>query len=404
MPEMPDLVMPEVDFALDPLPDLHERLHRLREIGPAVPVTFFGSPAWVLTRYADVAAAFRDDARLPSAAAYSIFAEPVQGRTLQCMEGEEHRVNRALVSPAFRQSAVTRSIDPLLAPIAHELVDSLRPRGEVDLVAEFAHRYPFMVITRLLGLPRSAEEDFFRWADALFSFPSDPQGALDAAAEFTRYLTPVVAARRSAPGDDLLSLLATYEVEGQRLTDEEIFSFVRLLFPAGADTTYLGLGSLLVAVLGHLDGDQRQRVVSDEAYRKAAVEESLRWEPPVALQPRRSVAETTWGDVVVPAESWVLFGIAAANRDPAAFPEGDRFDPSRFLPGGSSPSKPSSPSLTFGFGTHYCLGAYLARAEMAVVLEVLLSRLPGLRLADPDVEIVNAVLHGPKEVVCRWDA
>jgi cytochrome P450 len=231
-----------------------------------------------------------------------------------------------------------------------------------------------------------ANKKFLDWALQLINYPWDPAGALAASAAFTDYLAPLVAERRCRPGEDLLSLLATEEVEGQRLSDEEIFSFVRLLFPAGSDTTYKALGSLLVAVLTH--PEVRKLVLTEPSERRWVVEEGLRWEAPVALLPRMCSKSTVLGGVELAAGSPMLFGITAANRDPDEHPDPDRFDPSR-----------REQHLSFGHGVHFCLGSHLARREMEVALGALFERLPNLRLVEPEsVEIVGAVIRGPKEL------
>ena len=249
-------------------------------------------------------------------------------------------------------------VEPILAPVAHELVDRLSARGEADLVAEFTKQFPFTVITRLLGIPERNEGDIQRWALALLSFPWDPEGALAASRDFTDYLTPIVAERREAPGDDLISTLATTEVDGERLTDDEIFSFIRVLFPAGADTTYLGLGTLMYALMTHPEAMDRVR--RDPESRRAAIEEALRWEPPVSVMPRFAPVDTDEFGTPIRGGNQILFGVAAANRDPDQFPEPDRYDLDR------DPSM----SLTFGIGMHFCVGAHLARAELATALDV----------------------------------
>ncbi|MEO5878465.1 MAG: cytochrome P450 [Streptosporangiaceae bacterium] len=381
------------DFAVESLPDLHTVLAQARETAPVVPALFLGERAWLVTRHADVAAAFTDEEAIPSAAAYRLFAEPVQGRTLQCMAGAEHRVNRALVSPAFRPAEIRRLTESVLAPAADQLADSLAGRDRVDLVEEYAARLPFLVITRLLGLSDADLPDLRRWATALFSYSADPAKATEGAAAFTRFLGGLLDSRRQDPQDDLLSQLVTGETVADdgtvhRLTDEEIFSFIRLLFPAGADTTYRAIGSMIYALLAH--SGRWEQVRDDPSTRSAAIEETLRWEPPVAIQPRRTTGETRWG---VGPDEWILFGTAAANRDPAVFAEPDVFDPGR-APG---------QLLSFGAGPHYCLGAHLARAEMRAALDALTARFPHLELAvRPDqIRFGDAILRGPKTLRVR---
>lgn len=383
---------PELDFASEDVAGLHQILADLRQRRPVAPVNFHGEQAWMLTRYDDVEAAFRDEETLPAEAAYRLHSEPVMGRTLQCMTGDEHTRNRALVFPAFRARLMPDYITPILEPVAHDLIDAFIEQGQVDLVDAFTRQYPYTVITRLLGIPPRDDGDFQRWAQALLSFPWDPPAALAASAEFTTYLTPVVAERRRHPGTDLLSTLATAEVDGGQLSDEEIFSFIRVLFPAGADTTYRGLGSLLLALMTH-DG-ALEVVLRDHSARRLAIEEALRWEAPVALMPRFAPVETDQFGETIPAGSPVIFAVAAANRDPAVFADPDRYILDRDPKG----------LLTFGYGMHFCVGAHLARAEMAAGLDVVLSRLHGLRLADPaSARVSGTVLRGPARLDVLFD-
>jgi len=379
-------LFPEIDFATDELPHLHAILAKIRASRRVAPVRYHGVTTWLIAGHKELVEAFSDEEHFLSAAMYEIHAQPVMGKTLQCMSGNEHRVNRLLVSGAFLPSRVKSYTDRILVPIAHELIDGFIDRGEVELVGAFTRPYPFRVITRLLGLPLEADEKFLDWALELINYPWDPERALAASREFTSYLTPLVAERRRAPGEDLLSLLATEEVEGQRLTDEEIFSFVRLLFPAGSDTSYKALGSILYALLTHPEA--RQRLLDDPAERRWVVEEGLRWEAPVALLPRMCSKTTVLGGVEIEAGTPVLFGITAANRDPEQYPDPDRFDPSR-----------REQNLSFGHGEHFCLGSHLARRELEVAVGTLVERLPGLRLIDADaVRIIGAVLRGPAEL------
>jgi cytochrome P450 len=386
-------VLPEIDFALDDLPDFHERMAELRDAGHrVVPVTYLGEIAWIVLRYDDVAAAYSDSVKLPAAPAYQRHSMPVQGKTLLCMEGDEHRVNRLLVAKAFQPGEIRRLSESLLLPLANELLDELSGPAEIDLVAAYTHRYPFTVITRLLGLPLDDHDQLVAWVDGLFAYPWDPEGALRASREFTDYLAPLVRARRDKPLDDLISMLAGAEAEGQRLSDEEIFSFIRLLFPAGADTTYLSIGSMMLCVLS--DPMLMQRLQDDPEQRFWAVEESLRLNGTIGLQPRYTEKAVTIAGVAIPADSVLLYGNAPANHDPEVFADPDRFELDRR----------SSRMLTFGKGIHFCLGSHLARAEMQTSLCVLLDRLDGLRLVDSEhAQITQSILRGPRALRVAFD-
>lgn len=280
-----EYALPDIDFGRDPLPDLEARLAALTAQGArVVPVRYLGGTAWLMLRHEDVGRAFRDPEHFPAAAANLRYSLPVQGRTLLCMEGEEHRIHRALVAEAFQPKAVQQQVGTLLRPLANELIDAFGARRELDLVAEYCHPYPLRVITRLLGIPAANEPQLFAWVRGLFDYPFHPEAALRAREEVNAFLLPLIHARRAAPAADLISRLAQAQVEGQRLEDEDILSFVKLLFPAGADTTYLTLGSMMNAVLS--DGALRGSLLADPGLIAGAVEESVRLYGAVGLLPR----------------------------------------------------------------------------------------------------------------------
>ena len=215
----------------------------------------------------------------------------------------------------------------LLRPLAHELIDAFGARRELDLVAEYCHRYPLRVIARLLGIPAADEDQLFAWVRGLFDYPFNPQAALKARDEVNAFLLPLIHERRLGPRADLISRLASAQVEGHTLDDEDILSFVKLLFPAGADTTYLTLGSMLNAVLG--DAALHARLLREPALIADAVEESVRLYGAVALLPRYTESGARVGGVDIPPDSWVLFGVRSAGRDAAQYAEPERFDLAR---------------------------------------------------------------------------
>jgi len=384
-----------VDFAVDPVPDFHARMAALRDAGHrVVPVRYLNDTAWVILRHDDVMAAYCNEEALPAAAAYLRHSAPAQGRTLLCMTGDEHRINRLLVSGTFRPSSVRRHVETLLVPLANEMIDEIADHGRsgsIDLVNCYTRRYPFRVITRLLGIPVTDEPQLLEWLEGLLAFPWNPDTALAARKAISDYLRPIVEARRAAPCDDLISLLVTADVEGHRLSEEEIFSFIRLIFPAGSDTTYLAMGSLMWAVLR--DSELHQILRERPDLRLDAVEEGLRLYSAICLQPRYTEREVTIAGVTIPANSALLFGNATANRDPAVFEAPDEFRLQR----------PQRDSLTFGAGPHFCLGSHLARAELHVSLGLLLDRLEGLRLAAETPGPTGAVLRGVRHLPVVFD-
>ncbi|GAA4478692.1 hypothetical protein GCM10023094_22760 [Rhodococcus olei] len=393
-----DVDIEGVDFALEDHPDIHVVLEKLRDAGSHAIVPFAGVKAILLLTNDLVSAAFKDEDVFPASAVYQMTTGPVLGKTLQCMAGDEHRKNRALVSPSFQRKRVTEMVTPLLEPLAHEIIDRFAAHGSVDLVAEFTTRYPVLLISRLMGLPVQDEATVHRWAHDLFYFPFDPEAAMRASQDFTDFVTPIIAERRRNPGDDLISVLVTEDIEGETLDDEEVLSFLRLLFPAGADTTMLALGNTLSALLTHPDQMELLRSDLDE-HAIWAVWEGLRWEPPVGLLPRACPEATSWNGIDIPALTPMVFSINAANRDPAVYPDPHEFDITRR----------KQAMLSFGRGPHSCAGNWLALAELETALKALLERLPGLRLRDRDdtdatiTSQVGVALRGPNALNVEWD-
>ncbi len=386
--------MRDVDFALDELPgpELHQVLAEFRERAPVSPTRFFGAPAWIIPGHRELAEAFRDSDRFPPHLMYQAGIEPVVGRTFISMEGSNHFVFRKLATPAFRSRAIAEYEQNELAGLAHELIDRFAGRGEADLIESFAARLPYLVITRLLGLPRDREEEFHSWALALLHFRDDPAKATAAAHELTAFLAPVVDARRREPRNDVISGLAHAEVDGRRLTDEEIYSHVRLLFPTGGETTHGTLGNLLYALL--TQGDTWARVTADRSLVPGAAEEVLRWESSIAVLPRMSGSTPCeFFGVEIPADVWVLFAIAGANRDPEVFGDPDRYDIERSC----------EAALTFGPGPKSCPGMHLARRNLAVAVEALIDRLPTLRLVDASRALPRrSILRSPDALPVTW--
>jgi len=367
------------------------RLAPLRAEKGVVRLRFGSRTGLVLLRHADVANALRDEARFSKSLAFRPMMFPVLGPNITGYDGHEHTTKRALVSPAFRRTVIPRYVAPILRPIAEELAAGLAPSGEADLMAAFAKKYPMRVISHLIGIPPDDEDMLANWAVSMLNIGADRDGAKKASAEFTDYVGPLVDERRARPRDDLLSRLVTEEVDGQGLGLEEVFGFLRLLFPAGVDTTMQGIVNLMYAVLEHRE--VHQRLLGDEAERIWAVEEMLRWEPPVGGDSRVVRQDVIVSGVKIGAGEHVTLAISVANRDSDVFADPDRWDLDR---------RPSN-HLAFGLGRHFCLGAFLARVEMQVALDVLLRRLPNLRLAE-EPRVVGFGIRGPKVLRVAWDA
>jgi cytochrome P450 len=304
--------------------------------------------------------------------ASSILAE-VMGHTIIQMGGEEHRRHRGLISVAFRQKALARWEDELVHAVVDELIDHFVAAGRAELVRTLTFDFPVQVIARILGLPRSDYPKFQRWSIELISGVANWDRGQAAARALDSYFATVVAERRRSPSDDLISDLCVADFDGHRLDDHEIFAFLRMLLPAGIETTYRSLGNLLCALLTH--PDQLETVRADRALVPQAIEEGLRWEPPFLFLLRNAVQDREVCGTSIPAGAIVTVCVGAANRDEVFYDEPDRFDVFR------APRQ----HVSFGWGPHMCIGMHLARMETRIAMNAVLDRLPNLR-SDPDHE------------------
>ncbi|MDH4168557.1 MAG: cytochrome P450 [Acidimicrobiia bacterium] len=389
------MIEPETDFAGTLLPDepllpgaaFHELLADLRARYRLAPTRFMGIDMPLITRFADLDAAFRDDEGFPAGPTYEHSIEPCQGVTFESRDGPEHHVLRDLSTRSLRARPVARYAAARIPDLAHQAIDRFVERGSADLVADFTSVFPFLVFADRLGLPLEGHERFMPWAFDILGYAGDHATGLAAAAELTAFVEPILAERRGDPADDLLSSMVTATKDDRRLDDEEILSTVRALFAAGAATSHHGLGNTLYALLTHPQVVDRLR--DDPTAIPRAVEEMLRWEPPIGVLPRLVPFDVELAGQTVAAGSMVLMGIASANRDDAMYPDPHRFDIDR----------PPGRLLTFGFGSHYCPGSHLARAQIAMGVQALLERLPDLRLVDVEASRpCGTVMRGPRSL------
>ena len=328
-------------------------------------------PVFMVYRYDEIAQLLRDNETYSSSIIIAFFGDSLGKHVMLGMDEPEHRRYRSLVSAAFSQKALARRQDELVARVANDLIDRFAGRGGADLVREFNFPYPTQIIAGLLGLPREDFPQFQRWSISLLSITVNRERAIAASRALRDYFAPILAARRDEPRDDLISSLAKAEIDGERLSDEEIFSFLRLLLPAGIETTYRSMGNLLFGLLG--SPEQLDAVRADRSLIPQAIEEAVRWEAPLLVITRVVTRDTELGGIAIPAGSTVMPMLGAANRDENRYPDPDRFDIFRA----------PKPHISWGHGVHLCLGMHLARLEMRVALEQMLDRLPHLRL-DPD--------------------
>jgi cytochrome P450 len=349
-------------------------------------------PTYTVFSYRGVEQVLRDHETF-SSAGYAKSMGLVMGHTILEMDEPEHGRYRRLIQQAFTRKEMDRWEHEFVRPTVNAAIDSFIDRGRADLVKELTFSFPNQVIAQAMGLPEEDRPQFYRWGVEITNMASEPERGFAASIALGEYFGRLVAQRRPDPGPDLISLLAQAELDGQRLTDEEIFAFLRLLLPAGSETTYRSSSNLLFGLLSN--PDQLDALRGDRSLLPAAIEEGLRWEPPLTGIARTAVVDTEIDGVAVPAGASVGVCLGAANHDPARFDRPHEFD---ILRGPVN-------HLSFASGPHMCLGMHLARMETAVMLELLLDRLPNLRLdgdAD-DVRIMGFTFRAPRSLPVLFD-
>ncbi len=378
--------LPSLDFAVEPLPNLHEVLAGLRAREPVSRILFAGQPIWLVNDYETVSRHISSDEVLSAPAAYEQIVKPAMGNVLPTMTGKQHRLNRAVVSRVFFPGRMREYAETMFAEEAEKLADGLLGQDRVDLVSSFTRAYTFNNIARLLGLPSRDVEKLQDWADRIMRSYIDLPDARAAGQEMGDYLLPTVQSRRAHPEDDVLSLLAHSEVDGEGLSDDEILGFCRNLFPAAIDTSTNSLGSLLVVALG--EREFWRALPRDRKLREDAFHELLRWEPPLVMIPRRCVDDMELGGQHLAAGDDVRLCVTGAHDDPKHFPDPRAFKLDRGVN-----------HLAFGHGEHFCLGTQMARRVVEKGIEVLSSRFPDMRLCpDEKAEILGGVLRGPRSL------
>ncbi len=376
----PDIASPE--FKANPYPFYA----RLRAEAPVFRVRLPDKqPAWLVTRYDDVAGVLKDE-RFVKDRGNALTPEQSRkqpwipnlfqplARNMLDLDAPDHTRLRTLVHKAFTPRRI-EEIRHRIQSLTEDLIDAAAGRGRMDLIRDYALPVPTTIISEMLGVPVSDRHKFHRWSQVIVA--SAPSGwsmlrAIPSAMAFLRYIRRLVKARRSSPRDDLVTALVHAEEVGARLSEDELVSMVFLLLIAGHETTVNLIGNGSLALLNH--PDQMRRLREDPSIIKPAVEELLRFDGPLATATERYAREdVALGGTTIPRGALVYAVLGSANRDERQFPDPDRLDLTR------EPNR----HLAFGLGIHYCLGAPLARLEGQIAIGTLLRRLPNLRLAIP---------------------
>ncbi|MFF3171716.1 cytochrome P450 [Streptomyces sp. NPDC057900] len=399
-PPVPDILSPA--FAADP----YGAYRIMRDRAPLI--RHEATDSYIVSRYEDVERVFKDKAGEFTTDNYDWQIEPVHGRTILQLSGREHAVRRALVAPAFRGTDLQEKFLPVIERNARELIDTFRRTGEADLVGAFATRLPVLVIADMLGLDKADHDRFHGWYTTVIAFLGNLAGDPVVAAagertrqEFAAYMIPVIQQRRAAPGDDLLSALCAAEVDGVRMSDEDIKAFCSLLLAAGGETTDKAIASIFANLLTH--PEQLAAVREDRGLIDRAFAETLRYTPPVHMIMRQAATDVELGGGRVPAGSTVTCLIGAANRDASRYRDPDRFDIFRTDLTATTAFSAAADHLAFALGRHFCVGALLARAEVETGVNQLLDAMPDVRLADGFTPSEQGVFtRGPRSLPVRF--
>lgn len=350
-------------------PILHGTLADLSHL----PDAFLPDEQWSVFRYEDVSRVLRETKSFNSAG-HNDTMGLVFGPTILGMDGAAHRSHRSLVANAFKEKSLRRWEPDVIAPVCHALLDAVEDAGRADLVRALTFEFPTRVIAAILGLPVEDLETFRQQSIRLIGIAGAMEDGFAASLELQEYFQGLIEQRRSVPADDVISDLVTAEMAGEELDDEAVCSFLRLLLPAGIETTYRSSGNLLFLLLSN--PDQFDQVRRDRSLIPQAIEEGLRYETPLTTIARFAVDDVELGGHLIHKGATVSPVIGSANRDASRWKDAESFDIHRV----------PTPHIAFAAGPHMCLGMHLARIETEVMLNVLLDRFDDIVLAPGDLD------------------
>ena len=316
------------------------------------------------------------------------------GESVSVMDAPDHTRYRKIFQKAFLPQVVSKWGETVVDPVLHRLMAEFIHTGKADLIEQFTHDYPFQVIYAQVELEPAQGPVFHKLAIAqMLSAIGAPQGE-EATEKLGAFFTELLRQRRANPGNDIVSHLAAVEVDGEKLPDSILVSFLRQLINAGGDTTFRGTSALLTGLLTNTD--QLDAVRADRSLVPQAIDEALRWEGPVICTHRYAKVDTEIDGVEIPQGTFIDLVLGSANRDPAKFEDPDTFNIFR---------ERKYRHVAFASGPHLCIGQHLAKVEMARALNTLLDNLPNLRL-DPDApppQMIGHILRSPAHLWVKFD-
>ena len=355
---------------------------------------------WALFRYDDVQAASRDWETFTSTSGAFLESELEAMREFMPPEGKFQDMDpprclqlRRLVRDRFGPAAVG-SLEPSIRAIVTELIDGFVHRGSADLAVELAEPLPVRVISEILGIPRPDQSDVSQWCHGMFERDEGTatERAFSCGYAIRDYFLEMAEDRRLRPRGDLMSEIANADIDGVPLTSDEILGMAMLLYAAGNETTSMLIGNALIVL--DRRPEERIRLASDTDAIPIAIEEILRYEAPVSWQARMTTRDVEVDGVAIPKGKKVLLMYGSANRDESVYPDADSYAPDR--------QAKRRRHLSFGEGTHFCLGAPLARLEARIAVEEILRRIPNYRI-DGEIQWAHAsVLRGPLSLPARF--
>ena len=358
---------------------------------PSSTMSVWEGQAYTILGYSAAMQVLRDAEHF-SNTVYARTVGKTHGRNILNIDDPEHLLHRKVIQKAFNRKAMDGWRTSYMEPQVQRVIDEIIGRGRADLMSSFALQFPVSVVHHVLGLPEDKLEVFQQLAAGLLLYRTRPDVALACSELLGDMLLEFVRQRRRQPSGDFIStLIGTRMDNGAYFTDDEIVSFLRVLLPAGGETTARTIGSMFAYLTA--EPELLDRVRADRALAGPVIEETMRIEPPTQYVYRLCVKDAQVGPTLIPAGSPIAVSLSAANRDPLAFDHPAAFRPGR-----------TTPHLSFGHGVHLCLGMHLARMEASAALNGFLDRMPKLRRdpAQPAPRISGIAFRSPAAVPLAW--